>query len=314
MSKVLFILPKRGLFSATICQQCGHVFRSTESDTSLVTVRSSVGELLFIDPTTQKTYPYPKQCPVCGHNILKSFFSGVEDLVEKLTLYLTPNVRPLFVMKKGLGIASKEPMLALYKPLRDELDVTTLIYDEFLDYSIYSKIVLVQTESTLSSIDYLAKETLLRSYTRLFFALSNTQELILDTNDLEHEVIKYTLELQEKGSIAFTTMYDKELASRDQFKLPPVYEVFLLTVQNTKKETAHKAIQSAYTRLLNLYPNLSVRGPYPAKMLKRKNMFAYHLLVQCKKNEPIFQKLRITLLELGKDLSLQIRLNPRHIF
>jgi primosomal protein N' (replication factor Y) (superfamily II helicase) len=315
LSKHLFILPRRGLFQTTICSQCGHVFRSPESDVNLVTIRSASGYKEMIDYTTQKIYPFPTDCPECHNTELVSLYSGAEDLAEKLEEQLHTKVARHFDTKHISTPTSTTPYIAEYHTYSGELTISTRLYDPSIDYTLYDTVVIAQAENFTASADYLVLEEVYKQLYTLLLTLTPKQQLIIDTGTLESPLIGSIVNAQVDLPASYEAFLEQETKQRKQFGLPPDYSLILITSQERKKDQALAKIQQART-LLKKYEHLgiTVSSPYPAKLLRRKNFYSYHVSLKLDRKNQAFAKLRIIILDLAKQLNLQVRLNPKHLF
>ena len=310
----MFIIPRRGLYQTTICSQCSHVFRSPESDIGLVTIRNANGFKELIDYTTQKIYPFPKICPVCSNSKLVSLYSGAEDLVEKIEEHLHIQVKKLFDTKFKGETSRTETYLPEYKTYLDTISVSTRIYDPEIDYQEYHTIIIIQAENLTASADYLVLEEVYKQMFTLLTTLLSTQLLIIDTAQLDSPIIQSLIQAQEDVGVSYANFLNTESANRKQFGLPPDFSIVLFTSQETKQDLALKKIQTVRTSLVKYIDlGFEMSSPYPAKLLRRKNMYSYHLCLKLNRKNPHFAKLRIILLDYAKQLNLQIRLNPKHI-
>jgi primosomal protein N' len=65
---------------------------------------------------------------------------------------------------------------------------------------------------------------------------------------------------------------------------------------------------------LSYFPGVKLGNYYPARFLKRKNMYSHHLLIKCDRHYPKFKPLKLFLKDVSSSYDLQIRINPVHIF
>lgn len=292
------------------------MFRSPESDTGLITFRNAYGEKELLDPTTQQTYPFPEKCPVCNHSDIQNVFSGAEDLTEKLEEQLGIQVERKFkTLAKHSLPKDANPVIAQYQPYHHSITVSTRLFDPEIEYSEFTTVVITQAENLVSSPEYLVSEEVFTQIFRLLFTLQPHQTLILDTASLDIELIKTIMQAQSDPLLAYTEYLVRETARRKNFHMPPETHLILVTSQELKQKNALEKVQQA-KQVLSRYTQygITIIGPYPAKMLRRKNKFSYHLCIQLQRNNQSFPQLRIILIDVIKRLGLQVRLNPKHIF
>ena len=273
----------------------------------------------MIDYTTQKIYPFPETCPVCGGLEFNSLFSGADDLAEKLESQLGITVTRLFEkQKKAILIQKTSPVSKSieYAPYKHDISVTTRIFDPSIEYSNYAKVIILSAEGLTASADYLIQEEVYKQLFQLLFALNENQTLILDSSEIDLPYLQAICGENIDPMNAYGDFLKRESELRIQFKLPPEYNLVLISSQETKKELALSKIKSLkeYLAKLPITANIPLTGPYPAKLLRRKNMYSYHLSLKLDRKNPDFVRLRIIIMDLAKQLNLQVRLNPRHLF
>jgi primosomal protein N' (replication factor Y) (superfamily II helicase) len=305
--KILFIFPKRGLYTLTKCTSCGHCWECEKCDAKLVTYKKWAKNLELVCHQCQSYYSYPISCPNCHNNEIVSLFGGIEELVE--------------ILKKESG--SEVFRYDLLKENKDKtfgnLAVTTRIFDPSIDYGSFEKVIMVQSESLLASPDYLVQEDIHKQLLELISTLGVETELSFDTNspelDLFTDLGKVGVELDKK--LWHQNFLKKEAKAREMFDFPPFANLLLITTQQKNKDKALETINFVHKDLLRIKSELTtlkVSPHYPAKFLKRKGMFSYHILVRFPRGYKEIGKLREEIMQLSAAHGLQVRLNPKHLF
>ena len=320
MSSVLFIFPSRGLFRLTICSDCGHVFRSPESDVALVTYRLNKQTLELVDSETQKTYPYPDICPICGNNKILSTYGGVDELVEQLEQEFGVDV---LRYDKTIGHKQKPTKhLAQYKlAVSTAFAVSTRLYSPHINYTSYNTIVVLKAEQLAAGIDYLTGEEVMRDVLQLMLHVDQNTEIIFDTSSLNAPLIEDIKQISLGQKSVFQVYEDfvsQEIDRRKEFGFPPFTNLLLLTSQESTSQKAKSIANSVYLeikqRLIKIMPEVELLPPYSAKLLKRKNKYSYHVLIKFPRQYKHFNQLRTIVTETLLAYSMQARLNPRHLF
>ncbi len=324
--KTLFIFPRRGLFQITMCKNCGHLFGSPESDSFLVTYRSGNGKLELVDTHSQTVYEYPKECPECHSSDILSKSGGVEDLAEKLESELGTTVKKWY--KHVSGDPVQATTLRLFAPYSHSIELSTRLFDPGIDYSLFDTIVILRAENLTASVDYLVHEEVYKSLCELLINIQSHTQIIVDTASLEAPIITDLLKIslsETTPAALYESFVKRELAEREKFKFPPFTNLLLFTTQEKSKVSSKKLIDSVYLLLKKELQQaeysrdlendvVSLSPPYPARMLKRKNMFSHHVLLKFPRNYQRFSLLKTTVHSITDSLRLQTRLNPRHIF
>jgi primosomal protein N' (replication factor Y) (superfamily II helicase) len=314
---ILFIHGRRGLYQITRCQDCKFVFECQNCTTSLVTYRTSGGSWELLCHQCQTTYPYPRKCSACSGSNIYSKLSGIDDLENRLKSdYEGSEVTRLDKLKPNVSVIYDEDD-------KNAFYLTTRIYDPSIDYTKFDKIIIIQAENLLTSPDYLATEEIYKSLADLLINLNPQSKLILDSS-VENKLFDQLTELSNKGITPtsvrdwYQNFLEQELGNREIFGFPPFLNVLLLTTHESSNEKAKTKLEAVRDYLKPLlqkdFNELSLSSVYPAKFLKRKNLFSYHILLKYPRNYSKYFKLKSELDRLIITYNLQARLNPRHLF
>jgi len=311
--KTLIIHPRRGLFQLTFCRSCGHTFQCQQCDANLVTYRAG-NSLELICHQCQSYYKYPNQCPTCASLEITSRFGGVDDLREKLKM----NSQQEHDAKKDNETANTD------------VEITTRLFDPSINYSQYEQVIIARAEHLNASPDYLVQEETAKQLSELLLALPATCRVILDIPTGYQDVFEYVKPLisgsdgDTNGVVENTAasllnhhqhFLNEESAMRLRFGFPPHQNLLLFTTQEKKKEISWQKITEAKKQLEGYgFEQVTISSPYPARFLKRKGMFSYHLLVKYPRQYEHFAKLRTAVLQISSLYRIQTRLNPRHLF
>ncbi len=308
---ILFIHCRRGLFQLTICQTCKYQFGCENCDCNLTTYRSFEKNMQLICHQCQTQYNYPKICPSCGGHDLNSMFGGIEELAETIQKEYNYNVIRLDLNQESV--------------VESKVFVTTRVFDPGLNYSKFSNIVLLQADSLLCSADYLVSEDTHQALAQLFLSINPEAKITFDTQDPESEFFAKLTKLnsnhEENISVMdwFSDFLSIETQNRLKYQLPPTQNLALLTSQHKNQNRAMDNIKMAQQYLLPLiqsngWKEVNITPIYPAKFLRRKGFFAYHLVVKYPKHFTDYFQLQQTIKAVSSNYGLQVRLNPRHIF
>ena len=183
---ILLIHCRRGLFSLTLCQDCGHTWDCFNCSAKLITYESEKVKRLICHQC-QSSYNYPTKCPSCNSRNILSKFGGVEELVR--------------VLQQEFG----------YSPLRFDSDqtkiqpvqsgsvgVSTRLFDPGIDYFRFDQIIFLAAENLFASSDYLTNEEVYKSLAEVFLAARNDSEIIFDTRKTDLEFFRSLTNLAQK--------------------------------------------------------------------------------------------------------------------
>ncbi len=304
--KTLLVLPRKGHFQVTICSDCKHKFQCDNCDANLVAYKS-FDKFELLCHQCQSVYPFPTRCPECNGANLISRYSGIEKVEE--------------ILKQELDLDVKRLDNKLAGSPNSMIHLTTRVFDPSLDYSQFCEIVILQAENLLATPDYTVGEEIIQNLTKLILALSPTSTLYFDTKDEDLELLKTFCQIgscsQNEALIVYKKLIEYEYKLRKNFLFPPTTNILLLTTQEKKladSESKALMVAKSFKSFIQKYPELTISTPYPAKFLKRKNMYSHHVIVKYPKKYPNFSKLKRFVDSDIRPLGLQIRLNPRHLF
>jgi primosomal protein N' len=331
LQHLLVIHPRRGNFGITKCKNCNHTWECKNCSSLLTTYKStasSTPKLELVCHHCQTRYDYPTACPSCKQSKIGSFLEGANETESFL--------RQKFIEYKIYRFDSSLPQDWSYldKPENHELEnlesqsstltLSSKVFDPRIPYSKFQKIIFLQPQNLFAGIDYLSTEESFYALFKVFLASTNHKnspqicfespyvKLLEPLLEIRTEKVDYA-SLHQK----YTEFMQKELDLRQKFKLPPFQNLLLLTVQDKNLEKAKSRSQDIYVWLKSISPKISpeieLTQPYPAKLLKRKGYFSYHILLKYPKNFKDMKKF-VQLVKPQLIASrVQIRLNPRHL-
>jgi|GEM_PF-1135280 len=237
---------------------------------------------------------------------------GFNEAQTGFQIQITPNKSKLNILSETLEALVEQENVA-----------TTRVFDPLLDYSRFNNIVFVQADNLLASPDYLVQEDTYKQLAEVFSKVNKTATIYFDTYNPENIFFQDLLKLNsihpEHQTISqwYKIFLDTEKNLREKYKFPPFYNLLLITSQEKDKPKALSIIQDIknyITTIKDELPEIEVGSPYPARFLKRKNMFSYHILIRFPKGYTKFSNLRQTIGTLALQKRLQVRLNPKHLF
>jgi primosomal protein N' len=205
----------------------------------------------------------------------------------------------------------------------DQIYVHTRIFDPSIPYSNFDQIIFVQAENLLASADYLVAEEMIKALAEVILQVDETTQLIFDTNSVGLEIFQglAKLHFEHSENISVYSWYldflEKEKLNREKFGFPPFKNLLLITTQEKSSTNSLDKLKIVNDYLISLkedLPGVSWSSPYPAKFLKRRNMYSHHILIRYPRQYGHFNLLRKHITQLGDLYNLQLRLNPRHLF
>jgi primosomal protein N' (replication factor Y) (superfamily II helicase) len=313
IEKTLYIFPKRGLYSLTHCDDCGHVFECKNCDANLTTYRKWEKNLELVCHQCQSYYSYPLECPTCNSNKINSKLGGIEELVEIITKESgTPPYR--------YDIKTKSEI-----PLSAENAVTTRIFDPSIPYTEYGHIIFIQAQNLLASPDYLVQEEITKALCELFLSISQETVVQFDTNAPQLELFERLSRLDRENEDPitlkqwFSDFLIQESHIRELYRFPPHDNMLLITASQKDKAKAFDTIEHIRTICITRFqeaglPSIETSKPYPARFLRRKGLYSYHILIKYPRAYEQISTLRPIIREIVTLYPVAVRLNPKHVF
>lgn len=309
----LLIHPRKGLYQLTICPKCGHMWECLNCSSKLVVYKKNQNQLEMLCHQCQTVYNYPEKCQVCGNQEIVSKYGGIDDLEEILKQKMNLKVLRLDNKKNLKNLNQAECDVAL----------TTRIFDPALDYQKFEVIIFIQAENILAGVDYMVYEDLLNGITQLLLEVKDQTRIIFDTktNSLNFfyeikELCKNPLN-SDKILSWHAEKLKQELEHRKKYQFPPFTNLLLFTSQEKVLSKAVEKLKAAKRYLENCQDQLQdvqIFDVYPAKLLKRKGYYSYHLLLKYPRNYSNFKQLQKISLGLASLYNLQLRNNPNNLF
>jgi len=192
---ILLIHCRRGLFSLTICQDCGHTWDCSNCSAKLTTYESEKVKRLICHQC-QSSYTYPQKCPNCDSRKILSKFGGIEELVRILQEEFD------YLPLRFDGDQTKiQPVQA------NSVGVSTRLFDPGIDYANFDQIIFLAAENLFASSDYLTNEEVYKSLAEVFLAAKNSSQIIFDTRKTDLEFFVSLTNLAQKlGNIGIFTL------------------------------------------------------------------------------------------------------------
>ncbi len=317
MEKILIIHPRKGFYRLTVCSNCKYIFSCDNCSSNLIAYKNSNKKLDLLCHHCQSYYSYPDKCPECGKNNILSKQGGIDNLEE----ILSKNIGFKIVNLSKNNINTKN-ISFLEGTFQKIIYLTTRIFDPSFEYKQYQKIIFINSQNLLVSPDYLTVEEVYKSLMDLFINVNDECQIYFDGANVDINILKYisTIETQYQNNIYnwYQNFLNLELINRQKFGFYPAKNLLLLTSHqksSTKSvEILRKVNQNLLETKISSLKDLEISDIYPAKILKRKNFYSYHLLIKFPKNYINYKELYYIINRLQKLYHFQVRLNPRHLF
>lgn len=215
--KVLLTLNRRGAMSTLVCRDCGWAARCPSCDL-LMRVHHNPQNFLLCH-LCENQWRIPDACPKCNGNHLVESWSRVQSI--------DASIRKLFP-NTGILLVEKDANTVTQKSLKecDILIGTQKITSLPVENIWLTAFLLV--ESDLSVPTYNIEEEV---YSQVKYFLSKSEEVILQTRSPKLRLI------QDLVSSNFRTFFQRTIAERKQFNLPPFVQMVVIHIGEASEST-----------------------------------------------------------------------------
>ncbi len=263
--QVLIYLNRRGFAPIVMCHECGWQALCQHCDARL-TLHQSVHSLLCHH--CGYSQGVPENCPECGHDEVKHYGIGTEQLEQGLAQRY-PEV-PIVRIDRDV-IASREALKSRLQQLQSGAPcilIGTQMIAKGHDYPAITLSVILDADQALFSASYRASERLVQTLFQVSGRAGRGDrrgEAILQTRFTEHPMMQALLR-QNYREIA-----DGLLRERRSFGFPPFARVIMFRADAVELKAALQKLEDVRALLANAkrFDALICVGPIPALMTRR---------------------------------------------
>lgn len=275
--QAIILLNRRGYATFVMCRECGHIVRCKHCDISLV--YHSTGNILRCH-YCQSIEATPDICPVCSSRYIRFFGTGTQKLEESL-VKLFPSIRIVRMdQDTTAGKMAYDRILDAFA--RGEYDVLlgTQMVAKGHDVKSVTAVGIIAADSILNLPDFRAAE---RVYALLTQAAGRAGrgdkpgKVVVQTYNPEHYAV------QAGAQHHYDNFYQAEIGFRQGLCYPPYGQILKLTIQADQESKARaqaEAIIKELKHVLRDYKNTEIIGPFPAPIIKVKDIFRMNIIVK----------------------------------
>lgn len=277
-NQTILFLNKRGHTSYVFCRNCGYSQKCEDCDVSM-TYHSYKN--LSICHFCGKTATKPLICPSCGSNAIKEFGAGTQRL-EEYTKEEFPDAR---VFRMDMDTMSKKGSYQkVYEMMKNkEIDILigTQMLSKGFDFKDVTVVGIVAADLSLNLPDYRAQEKTFQLLTQVAGRAGRGDEegkVIIQTYEPNHYSITNAKEHDYDG------FFKNEIKTREVYKYPPFYDIFLLRIMHQSRISASKRsfeIIKVLTKYLKT-SDYEIIGPNPAVIERIKNNYRFNIIIKTK--------------------------------
>jgi primosomal protein N' (replication factor Y) len=284
--QVLLFLNRRGYAPTLLCKACGWSITCPRCEIHY-TYHQGRGRLVCHHCGGER--PYPKQCPECGGETMKSIGAGTERIEEALHQQF-PNHSVTRIdrdttRKKG----AMEEKLEQIHAGDHQLLLGTQMLAKGHHFPNVTLVAILDADGGLFGSDFRATEQMGQLITQVAGRAGRAArrgEMVLQTHNPDHPLL---LTLLREGYPAFAR---QALSERKLAQLPPYSYLTLIRAEATQPQQARQFLSEVRELALQYaIPQLEILGPVPSPMEKRAGRYRSQLLLQSAQRTPLHQLL-----------------------
>lgn len=312
-NQAIFLLNRRGFSPIVLCNDCGNVFECPYCNISLNLHKSKGSEKLICHYCGFQRN-LPDKCTECESENVISLGAGtqkVEDTINET--FKEANIVRLdqdTTRKKSAIFEIVEKMTA------GEIDILlgTQMVAKGFDFHNVSIVGVLLADIGLNMPDFRASERIFSLLIQVAGRCGRRNErgkVIIQTLENNNYLYGYLKNHDYPG------FYRHELAVRRTLQYPPFSRMARLLVRGKTEDKVIKAIDKLYKSIENEINkkkyNISLLGPVAAPFPKISSNYRYHIILKAVSIEQIREVVKTTAKVTGRDLYLEIDIDPYDI-
>ncbi|MBU1045973.1 primosomal protein N' [Patescibacteria group bacterium] len=286
--KAIIFVGRKGLATAILCRDCGHIIKCQECETPMVFHKGPglKGGSLICHYCGKIIIP-PSACPKCKSWRIKYLGTGTQKVMEELEKMERIKAKAVIVDSKIAPDKKEQEQTA-----RDfQLGEYNVLIGTQLLFSLGLKkeadlAVVILADPLFNLPEYRSPERLMQ----IFFKISGlAKEMLVQTYNPDFYLFGFLRKFDFEGFL------EAELKHRESFFYPPFSEITKLVFSHKDNAIAKKEALDLKKKIQKFLPDLRILGPAPALVPKIKNKYFWHLVVKIKddglREKKIIQKL-----------------------
>jgi len=278
--QTILFLNRRGYSSSLQCPVCGYVAGCPNCSISLTYHRP---EQLLRCHICGFTSPVPRECPMPNCRNPHIRFSGIgTQRVEETLTRLFPHARVKRMDSDALKRKEDyRTILGDFRAGKLDILVGTQMIAKGLHFPKVTLVGIIYADMALHQPDFRAGERTFQLLTQVAGRAGRGDvegEVFVQAFTPFHPAIQYARRHDYQG------YYELELAFRQQLNYPPVSRIALLTLRGRSEEkvrfSAEHFRHELDKALVPHFPDLLLRGPAPAPLLKAESYYRYQIMLR----------------------------------
>ncbi len=294
--QVILFLNRRGTASFVQCRSCGHVLRCRRCETPL-TYHAAV-EMLICHQCNYRT-AIPATCSECHSPHISYLGAGTQKLEQEVK-QVFPKARLLrWDSDSTARKNAHEVIAAKFRNHEVDILVGTQMVASGLDFPGVAVVGVVSADFALNLPDFRAGE---RTFELLMQVAGRAGRGILPSGRTEAIIQTYAPENYAVRAAAagdYRAFYEKEIAYRRELVNPPFSRLTLLTYSHINEAVCRQEAEKLKRRIVEErdsagIPGLSIIGPAPAFIPRRRGRYRYQLILRSLSRMDFLPRLLLT--------------------
>jgi len=227
--KVILFMNRKGLFTMTRCNECGHVLKCRRCNVNLVYMYS---KKIMSCPQCNYREELSEFCPSCKRGYLTSVGFGVEKIESKCAK-MFPFTKVACFDKESKSISPKVNLV-----------IATQAILKMKECFAADLVAIINFDAELNRFDF-------RSAHKAFNLLSQLKSLATETLLIQTSIFdNYCIRTFLKND--YNNFYQQELDLREEIGLPPFKELVYVTLRGANNDLVLKKGKDLFRNLVNL--------------------------------------------------------------
>lgn len=306
--QIILLLNRRGYSSFVTCKSCGYTVKCPNCDITLTYHKSSsVLRCHYCGYATNLI----ATCPECHENAITTLGVGTEKIEEELKQIL----KDVNILRMDVDTTSRkgmhQKMIEAFKNQEYSILLGTQIVAKGLDFENVTLVGVINADTSLNIPDFRSSENtfdLLSQVAGRSGRSKKTGEVIIQTFNPTHYAISFVKNHDYFG------FYQKEMNIRKMLKYPPYYYLVYIKISGKDYNILKCESEKIKRSLEKHLKNTILLGPSPAFVFKVNNIYRYGIILKYKKEENLYETLKLMdeHYKSNPSLKVEINFNPIH--